>query len=87
MNREEVRGGSGFELDMAVRTVQNVAMRRLIIFLVCCVPALAVDPPPKADFSAPDLNVGSDRRKATAAEVSPRNYLNQVSAWYFGHEG
>jgi hypothetical protein len=61
-------------------------MKRLPVFLASCITALAVDSP-KPDFSAPDINVGSDRRRATAAEVSPRNYLNQVSAFYFGHEG
>lgn len=57
----------------------------LIAFLLFAVTAFAVDP--VADFSTPDINVGSDRRKATSADLSPRNYLNTVSVWYFGDEG
>ncbi len=34
------------------------------------------------DFSAADVNVNSTRFQET---VSPRDYLGQVSAWYFGH--
>jgi hypothetical protein len=37
---------------------------------------------PKPDFSLPDVNPNS----ATSEEqVSPRDYLGKVSAWYFGH--
>lgn len=42
------------------------------------------EPGPEAlpDFSAPDVNPNS----AHFGEViSPRDYLEQVSAWYFGH--
>ena len=39
-----------------------------------------------SDFHKPDVNTTSLRRRATAAEVSPRDYLHQVSAWYFGAE-
>jgi len=34
------------------------------------------------DFSLPDVNAASARLGET---VSPREYLGQVSAWYFGH--
>lgn len=37
---------------------------------------------PVADFSAPDVNATSPR---FGDAVSPRDYLGQVSAWYFGH--
>ena len=34
------------------------------------------------DFSIPDVNPNSATFDST---VSPRDYLSQVSAWYFGH--
>jgi hypothetical protein len=40
-----------------------------------------------SDFSLQDMNLNSNRNRATSAFVSPRNYLHQVTAWYFGHEG
>jgi len=33
------------------------------------------------DFSLPDVNANSTRYQET---VSPRDYLGQISAWYFG---
>lgn len=39
------------------------------------------------DFSLPDVNTSSRRRGITAQPVSPRNYLHQATAWYFGDEG
>jgi len=33
------------------------------------------------DFSLPDVNANSSRYQET---VSPRDYLGQISAWYFG---
>ena len=63
-------------------------MKTLFVSLLFSVTAFAVDPPPPVtDFFTPDVNAGSDRRKATSADVSPRNYLNTVSVWYFGDEG
>jgi hypothetical protein len=40
---------------------------------------MAVDP--VGDFSLPDVNDTSPR---SAQEVSPRDYLHQVTAYYFG---
>ena len=37
---------------------------------------------PVPDFSIPDVNPNSAR---FGANVSPRDYEGQVSAWYFGH--
>lgn len=34
------------------------------------------------DFSLPDINPASAR---ASQSISPRDYLGQVSAWYFGH--
>jgi len=34
------------------------------------------------DFSVPDVNPNSARYQEN---VSPRDYLGQISAWYFGH--
>lgn len=44
-----------------------------------------VQPPPgqaAPDFSLTDVNPNSPRN---GQAVSPRDYLQQVSAWYFGH--
>jgi hypothetical protein len=41
-----------------------------------------VCPAALVDFSLPDINETS----ATSGQnISPRDYLGQVSAWYFGH--
>jgi len=46
------------------------------------------NPPPQVsenalpDFSVTDVNVNSAR---SGEAVSPRDYVGQVSAWYFGH--
>ena len=37
---------------------------------------------PMPDFSLADVNPSSP---TSAEAVSPRDYLQQVSAWYFGH--
>lgn len=60
---------------------------KFLPLLLLATTALAVESPPMPDFSASDVNPGSDRRKATNVNVSPRDYLNQASAWYFGREG
>jgi hypothetical protein len=51
--------------------------------------ALAGDPPPLAgdampDFSLADVNPASPTH---GQQVSPRNHLGKLSAWYFGHSG
>ena len=61
-------------------------MKRLLAFLFCATAAVAVESAPMPDFATQDWNTDSLRRKVTAEDVSPRNYTNQVSAWYFGHE-
>ena len=38
--------------------------------------------PSRPDFQLEDVNPASARFGET---VSPRDYLSQVSAWYFGH--
>jgi len=42
---------------------------------------------PVSDFSLPDINTTSLRHRVTAADLSPRQYIHQVTAWYFGNEG
>ena len=37
---------------------------------------------PRPDFHLTDVNSASSRYNQT---ISPRDYLQQVSAWYFGH--
>lgn len=38
--------------------------------------------PPRPDFQLEDVNPASAR---FGESVSPRDYLSEVSAWYFGH--
>ena len=42
-----------------------------------------------ATFSLPDINTGSLRRSAHGnnSPVTPRDYLHQITGWYFGDEG
>jgi hypothetical protein len=44
--------------------------------------AVTVTPPPHPDFQLADLNPTSPRY---GDQVSPRDYLEAVSGWYFGH--
>lgn len=59
-----------------------------LLLVVACSPAPtgAVDAGDgvPADFSLVDVNPASAR---SGQNVSPRDYLGHVSAWYFGHSG
>lgn len=61
-------------------------MKRIFLALTLgATPALSQQ---VATFAAPDVNSSSLRvatHKATNP-VTPRDYLHQVTAWYFGHE-
>ncbi|GAB4132068.1 MAG: hypothetical protein Kow001_24880 [Acidobacteriota bacterium] len=46
--------------------------------------ALVTQAQPVPDFQLQDVNPGSPRHQQP---VSPRDYLLQVSAWYFGAAG
>jgi hypothetical protein len=48
--------------------------------LAACGPAAPVGPVP--DFALPDVNAASP---SFQKDVSPRDFLGKVSAWYFGH--
>jgi len=41
---------------------------------------------PVADFVLPDVNPASVRTAAGLPSISPRNYTETISAWYFGAE-
>ncbi len=58
---------------------------RLLLSLLAA-PLQAQAQVPMPDFFLKDENSGSRRRSVTALFVSPRDYLHQVTAWYFGHE-
>jgi hypothetical protein len=51
------------------------------ICLLIGLSAVSVLAQPVPDFSLPDVNAGSPR---TRTMVSPRDYLLQVSGYYFG---
>jgi hypothetical protein len=39
-----------------------------------------------SDFSLEDVNSTSVRHRVTSTSLSPRDYIHQVAAWYFGNE-
>lgn len=45
-------------------------------------PSAGQGPGAATDFSLPDVNPNSP---SAGTSVSPRDYLQQVSGWYFGH--
>lgn len=70
-------------------------LRAALVVLACGLAAACSDddgptrsgenPPPEGqmpDFAALDVNTTSPR---AGQQVSPRDYLEKVSAWYFGH--
>ena len=69
---------------------KNATKRCAVIAALCVVLAcggkddpVVPDPVEHApDFALLDVNPNSSRH---AESVSPRDYLNQVSVWYFGH--
>lgn len=59
----------------------------LPIALALSLAAAAPAQTPVTDFSLSDVNSASLRRRVTAADLSPRQYFHQATAWYFGNEG
>ncbi len=57
----------------------------LLAFLASALTAVAQ----VATFSLADVNAGSLRRSAHGnnSPVTPRDYMHQVTGWYFGNEG
>jgi hypothetical protein len=74
---------------MRLRTSRRLAVTGLLIFVVgtgCDDKSSVLEstPPPGpvvSDFSLDDTNPTSPR---FGTSVSPRDYLGQISAWYFG---
>ncbi|HWB06454.1 MAG TPA: hypothetical protein VG796_25745 [Verrucomicrobiales bacterium] len=64
-----------------------ISSRCVVLAAVAITGAAHAQVVPVPDFSTSDVNPGSRRRGLTSAPLSPRNYLHQVSAWYFGNEG
>lgn len=64
--------------------VQRIALLLSLALIVACsddpTPPPTTDPAP--DFSIQDVNPNSKR---SGQMVSPRDYLQSISAWYFGH--
>lgn len=63
----------------------HLMKRTFLALALSATPALSQQ---VATFAAPDVNSSSLRvatHKATNP-VTPRDYLHQVTAWYFGHE-
>ncbi len=68
---------------LAPRFVLLSALAAIIVAAGCGKDATTnPGPDPKSDFSLADVNTTSPR---AGESVSPRDYLQKVSAWYFGH--
>lgn len=75
---------------MTMQVLQSRAARVLLILAVTALGGCKDDPlspvlqgnGPVPDFSVEDVNPNSAR---DGELVSPRDYLGEVSAWYFGH--
>ena len=65
---------------LLVKNLSGILVACLLSALT--VPARAADP--VADFTLVDVNANSQRPNA---QVSPRDYIFQVSGYYFGHAG
>ena len=74
---------------------RNASIRCLVVAALCVLLACSSEDEPVApdpvapdtlevvtDFALVDVNPNSSRHTES---VSPRDYMNQVSAWYFGH--
>ena len=64
--------------------IRRLAFAAFLITLTCagCGDDPASPPVAAPDFALPDVNATSPTFNQT---VSPRDYLQKVSAWYFGH--
>jgi hypothetical protein len=56
--------------------------QRLLWALTALLPACGGGSALVPDFLLPDVNTNSS---TFGADVSPRDYLGRISAWYFGH--
>lgn len=69
-------------------TLRPAARPAVVAFLIAgilaAVPAVAAGAPPIGTFSLPDLNATSTR---FGHSISPRDYGQWISAYYFGNEG
>lgn len=67
------------------RAQSSVRLLSILLIAACQTPMgnthLAMDTP-VADFHLMDVNLSST---TADQQVSPRDYLEQVSGWYFGH--
>jgi hypothetical protein len=81
--RQEIETGQFAPFSYKYKTMR---LPRLAAFFLGAIAVQAVETAPLPDFATQDWNTDSLRRKVTAEDLSPRNYLNQVTAWYFGHE-
>jgi len=68
-------------------TVIVKTARLLCIAIASLISAAPAQQTMVPDFALPDVNSTSLRRRATSADLSPRNYLHQITAYYFANEG
>jgi len=72
-------------VTMTRRFCSSIFLTVVLVALSGC--AVTTEPPQTSDdalpdFSLADVNANSARYRE---DISPRDYLGQVSAWYFGH--
>lgn len=78
-------GGPSSTFDIQIDRWHGFVMKRLIwnaAFVWATAVSWASAPVP--DFQLTDVNPNSERR---GSPVSPRDYVEQVSGFYFGHAG
>jgi hypothetical protein len=64
------------------RVCKRFCAAAALLILAWPAPSQGQGPGAAANFSLPDVNPNS---ASFQSQVSPRDYLQQVSGWYFGH--
>ena len=71
---------------MGHAAAMNPLLTATLFAAVCGAAAPRADAQVMADFSMPEINTTSLRRAVTDKAISPRDYIHQVTAWYFASE-
>ncbi|MGK0190525.1 MAG: hypothetical protein ACI9R3_006353 [Verrucomicrobiales bacterium] len=63
--------------------LQSSNAARSAIAALVCGGSMVAQADPQPEFALPDINPESER---SGQAISPRNYKQQITAWYFGRE-
>jgi hypothetical protein len=72
----------GDVVDFRTLRMESLESRRVLDASLAADLSAEGEGQPAADFQLPDVNSTSP---TFGQQVSPRDYLGQTSAWYFGH--